>query len=49
MINAIIEMFMMYVQSGIFGQGIYHIIAFALLATVPCIMRAFVFQKGGKL
>lgn len=49
MISAILEMFFMWVQSGIFNHGMYHVMALALLATVPCILRAFVFQKGGKL
>ena len=47
MINAIIQMFTSYVGSGIFSKGIYHIMALALLATVPCILRAFIFQRGG--
>lgn len=49
MINAILEMFYLWVQSGLFEYGMYHLMALALLATVPIIMRALVFQKGGKI
>lgn len=49
MISAIIEMFTMWVGSGLFNYGMYHVMALALLATVPYIIRNFVYQKGGTL
>ena len=47
MLNGIIQLFIKYVGSGIFAHSLNYIIALGFLATVPCVLRAFIFQRGG--
>lgn len=47
MINTVIELLALYCQSGIFDYGIYQVLALAVVVTVPCMLRALVFQKRG--
>lgn len=49
MIDAYIELLVMFVQSGLMDYGLYTLLWLAFIATVPYIIHALLFQKGGNI